>query len=220
MVRDLTAVGYSMVKLEMQEAMKVNAQDKVEEALLDLLLPGSGKKKDSQKSANQAMLPLTIFGTDAVKAAESDGSQTEPAASHGEDMAVTREKFRQWLKEGKLEEKQVEVTVQKQQKMPAMEIFAGGNMEDIESTMQNITSMLTGARTKKKTVTVKEAREILLEEHLDKMIDPDKVADEARSRVEQMGIIFIDEIDKIARRGSRGGAQDVSREGVQRDTLP
>lgn len=220
MVRDLTAVGYSMVKLEMQEAMKVNAQDKVEEALLDLLLPGSGKKKDSQKSANQAMLPLTIFGTDAAKAAESDGSQTEPAASHGEDMAVTREKFRQWLKEGKLEEKQVEVTVQKQQKMPAMEIFAGGNMEDIESTMQNITSMLTGARTKKKTVTVKEAREILLEEHLDKMIDPDKVADEARSRVEQMGIIFIDEIDKIAVSGSRGGGQDVSREGVQRDILP
>lgn len=220
MVRDLTAVGYSMVKLEMQEAMKVNAQDKVEEALLDLLLPGSGKKKDSQKPANQAMLPLTIFGTDAVKAAESDGSQTEPAASHGEDMAVTREKFRQWLKEGKLEEKQVEVTVQKQQKMPAMEIFAGGNMEDIESTMQNITSMLTGARTKKKTVTVKEAREILLEEHLDKMIDPDKVADEARSRVEQMGIIFIDEIDKIAVSGSRGGGQDVSREGVQRDILP
>ncbi|MBP7480364.1 MAG: ATP-dependent protease ATPase subunit HslU [Spirochaetaceae bacterium] len=220
MVRDLTAVGYSMVKLEMQEAMKVNAQDKVEEALLDLLLPGSGKKKDSQKPANQAMLPLTIFGTDAVKAAESDGSQTEPAAPHGEDMAVTREKFRQWLKEGKLEEKQVEVTVQKQQKMPAMEIFAGGNMEDIESTMQNITSMLTGARTKKKTVTVKEAREILLEEHLDKMIDPDKVADEARSRVEQMGIIFIDEIDKIAVSGSRGGGQDVSREGVQRDILP
>ena len=220
MVRDLTAVGYSMVKLEMQEAMKVNAQDKVEEALLDLLLPGSGKKKDSQKSANQAMLPLTIFGTDAVKAAEIDGTQPEPAASHGEDMAVTREKFRQWLKEGKLEEKQVEVTVQKQQKMPAMEIFAGGNMEDIESTMQNITSMLTGARTKKKTVTVKEAREILLEEHLDKMIDPDKVADEARSRVEQMGIIFIDEIDKIAVSGSRGGGQDVSREGVQRDILP
>jgi len=220
MVRDLTAVGYSMVKLEMQEAMKVNAQDKVEEALLDLLLPGSGKKKDSQKSANQAKLPLTIFGTDAAKAAEIDGTQPEPAAPHGEDMAVTREKFRQWLKEGKLEEKQVEVTVQKQQKMPAMEIFAGGNMEDIESTMQNITSMLTGARTKKKTVTVKEAREILLEEHLDKMIDPDKVADEARSRVEQMGIIFIDEIDKIAVSGSRGGGQDVSREGVQRDILP
>ncbi|HOS29236.1 MAG TPA: AAA family ATPase, partial [Treponemataceae bacterium] len=128
MVRDLTAVGYSMVKLEMQEAMKVNAQDKVEEALLDLLLPGSGKKKDSQKSANQAMLPLTIFGTDAAKAVEIDGTQPEPAAPHGEDMAVTREKFRQWLKEGKLEEKQVEVTVQKQQKMPAMEIFAGGNM--------------------------------------------------------------------------------------------
>ena len=155
-----------------------------------------------------------------VKAAEIDGTQPEPAASHGEDMAVTREKFRQWLKEGKLEEKQVEVTVQKQQKMPAMEIFAGGNMEDIESTMQNIISMFTGARTKKKTVTVKEAREILLEEHLDKMIDPDKVADEARSRVEQMGIIFIDEIDKIAVSGSRGGGQDVSREGVQRDILP
>ncbi len=220
MVRDLMAVGYTMVKLEMQEAMKVSAQDKVEEALLDLLLPGSGKKKDNQKQPNQAMLPLTIFGTDAAKAAEQDAVQNDTQSFQAEDMTATREKFRQWLKEGKLEEKQVEVTIQKQQKMPAMEIFAGGNMEDIESTMQNITSMLTGGRTKKKTVTVKEAREILLEEHLDKMIDPDKVADDARNRVEQMGIIFIDEIDKIAVSGSRGGGQDVSREGVQRDILP
>lgn len=220
MVRDLMAVGYTMVKLEMQEAMKVSAQDKVEEALLDLLLPGSGKKKEEQKHSNQAMLPLTIFGTDVSKAAEQDAEQGGTKSYQGEDMAATREKFKQWLKEGKLEDKQVEVTVQKQQKMPAMEIFAGGNMEDIESTMQNITSMLTGARTRKKIVTVKEAREILLEEHLDKMIDPDKVADEARNRVEQMGIIFIDEIDKIAVTGSRGGGQDVSREGVQRDILP
>ncbi len=216
MVRDLMAVGYSMVKLEMQEAMKASAQDKVEDALLDLLLPGSGKKKDEQKHANQTMLPLTIFGTDASKST----AQETPQETNSGEQSATREKFRQWLREGKLEEKQVEVTIQKQQKMPSMEIFAGGNMEDIESTMQNITSMLTGAKTKKKTVTVKDAREILLEEHLDRMIDTDKVADEARSRVEQMGIIFIDEIDKIAVSGSRGGGQDVSREGVQRDILP
>ncbi len=219
MVRDLMAVGYTMVKQEMQESLKASAQEKVEETLLDLLLPGSSKKKDSSHTPPQGMLPLTIFGTDAAKAAEAENVK-ETANFSSEDMTATREKFKQWLKEGKLEDRQVEVTVQKQQKMPAMEIFAGGNMEDIESTMQNITSMITGGRTKKKTVTVKEAREILLEEHLDKMIDPDKVADEARSRVEQMGIIFIDEIDKIAVSGSRGSGQDVSREGVQRDILP
>jgi ATP-dependent HslUV protease ATP-binding subunit HslU len=100
-----------------------------------------------------------------------------------------------------------------------MEILAGGNMEDIEAGMQNITQMITGGRSKKKTVTVAEARHILLEEALDRMIDQDKVADEAKKRVEQMGIIFIDEIDKIAVRGEHGGG-DVSREGVQRDILP
>lgn len=123
------------------------------------------------------------------------------------------------LREGKLEDREVDVTIKRQNSMPTMEIFAGGNMEDLEAGMRQITSLFSGNKTRKKTVTIQEARRILTEEQLDKMIDPDKIADEARERVEQSGIIFIDEIDKIAVKGERGN-QDVSREGVQRDILP
>ena len=90
----------------------------------------------------------------------------------------------------------------------------------MESAMQGIATMLSGPRSSKKNVTIAEARKIILEEELDKMTDPDKVAEEARNRVQEMGIIFIDEIDKIAAKGSGSGGQDVSREGVQRDILP
>ena len=208
MVRDLMAVGYNMVKSEMQEQMKVSVQEKVEEALLDLLLPGSGSKpKTEQKQGSLFALP---------DAAASTGEKEETSSA---DMSATREKFRKMLRDGVLEDRQVEVSVNRRQNMPTMEIFAGGNIEDIETSMASITNMLMGGRSKKKLVTVKEAREILTAEQLDKVIDPDKVCDEARSRVEQMGIIFIDEIDKIAVRERRGG-QDVSREGVQRDILP
>ena len=211
MVRDLMAVGYNMVKSEMQEQMKVSVQEKVEEALLDLLLPGSGSKpKTEQKQGTVFALPGTA-GSD---------SSAENAENNSADMSATREKFRKMLRDGVLEDRQVEVSVNRRQNMPTMEIFAGGNIEDIESSMASITNMLIGGRSKKKLVTVREAREILTAEQLDKVIDPDKVCDEARSRVEQMGIIFIDEIDKIAVRGERSGGQDVSREGVQRDILP
>ncbi|MCQ2594663.1 MAG: ATP-dependent protease ATPase subunit HslU [Treponemataceae bacterium] len=214
MIRDLMAVSYNMVKAEMQEQMKVSAESQVEEKLLDLLLPGSGKKKPEAENAN-------VFGhlpafTDVSGVA---ASQPETSAETG-NMDSTREKFRQMLREGKLEDREVEVSVSKKANVPTMEIFAGGNIEDLEATMQSFSSLLTGNRSKKKMVTIKEAREIITAEQLDKMIDPDKVCDEAKNRVEQMGIIFIDEIDKIAVRGDRGSGQDVSREGVQRDILP
>ncbi len=214
MIRDLMAVSYNMVKAEMQEQMKVSAESQVEEKLLDLLLPGSGKKKAENEGTN-------IFGqlpafTDVSGVAAGQGENSGETGN----MDSTREKFRQMLREGKLEEREVEVSVSRKANVPTMEIFAGGNIEDLEATMQNFSSLLSGNRSKKKMVTIKEAREIITAEQLDKMIDPDKVCDEAKSRVEQMGIIFIDEIDKIAVRGDRGSGQDVSREGVQRDILP
>jgi ATP-dependent HslUV protease ATP-binding subunit HslU len=101
-----------------------------------------------------------------------------------------------------------------------MEIIAGGSIDDLQNSMQGILNMMNGSgRSKKRTLTIKEARKILTEEVLDSMVDHDKVADEAKKRVEQSGIIFIDEIDKIAVHGESHG-QDVSREGVQRDILP
>ena len=130
----------------------------------------------------------------------------------------TREKFRIMLREGKLENREVEITVNQNPQIPAFEMM-GGNMEEIEASLSGIAGFFGGSK-KKKVVTVSRAREILKNEEAEKLIDRDRVSDEARQRVEQTGIIFIDEIDKIAVKGDRGGGPDVSREGVQRDILP
>lgn len=224
MIRDLMAVGYSMVKSEVQETLKAQAEKNTEEILLDLLLPGSNKKKRNRKESSK---PLLIAGSEhdaedensreirvEVNSAE-DGNQAE------DDMHETREKFRKMLRDGRFEDKMVEVSVQ-QSGMPSFEIFAGGSsMEDLESAMSNISSMLMGAgKNKRKTTSVKEARMIIMNDQLDKLVDHDKIVEEAKERVEQMGIIFIDEIDKVASKSERSSGIDVSREGVQRDILP
>ena len=206
----------------MQEQLKAEAEKKVEEKLLDLLLPGSnqkdkkGEKKPDVSSSSESVVPSD-------KPISGNGFFMVSPSAGGEKIAdnSTREKFRTMLREGKLEEREVEVTVSRRGGTPTMEIFAGGSIEDLESTMQNIASMMNGSGSKRRMVTVAEARKILTEDVLDSMVDMDKVADIAKHRVEQMGIIFIDEIDKIANSSSSsGGGQDVSREGVQRDILP
>lgn len=149
---------------------------------------------------------------------EVEEKKQEEPAEEKEKMASTREKFRQMLREGKLEDREVEVVVHK---TPNFNMgMMGGSPEDIESSLNGIQEMLNGGHSKKKTVTVREARNILMEQTLDRQTDSDKVADEAKNRVEQSGIIFIDEIDKIATHGGEGGHAEVSREGVQRDILP
>ncbi|WP_406034023.1 ATP-dependent protease ATPase subunit HslU [Treponema saccharophilum] len=191
MVRDLMAVGFNNVKKEMEESLRKESEPKVEERLLDLLLPGSGEDG----------------------AAKDDGGN-KPVVS-----AETREKFRAMLRSGSLEEREVEVSVKKSRGAPSMGIIAGGSLDDIQSGMMDIQDMLSGKNVKKRFVSVREARKIISEEVLDSMIDADKVSDIARERVEQSGIIFIDEIDKIATKNESSGGQ-VSREGVQRDILP
>ncbi|WP_147615962.1 ATP-dependent protease ATPase subunit HslU [Treponema pectinovorum] len=205
MIRDLMAVGYNNVKSEMEEQMKESSLPKVEERLLDLLLPGTEKKVESEKK-DKAIPEGALIIPASLKPAESDENST-------------REKFRQMLREGKLEEREVEVNVKRQMRGPSMEIIAGGSLDDLQSGMQDLQNMLMGRNNKKRAVTVKEARKILQEEILDSMIDPDKVGDIAKDRVEQSGIIFIDEIDKIASKNQNSSGQ-VSREGVQRDILP
>ncbi len=194
MVRDLMAIGFNDVKAEMEEALRDKSVGIVEEKLLDLLLPGSGKK-DEETETPSPELPLE------------------------ESAQSTREKFRAMLREGKLEKREVELSVPRSMNLPNVEIIAGGSMEDFQSGMQSIANMFSGGRQKRRTVTISEARKIISEQTLDSMVDTDKVADAAKQRVEQSGIIFIDEIDKIAVKGESHG-QDVSREGVQRDILP
>ena len=225
MIRDLMAVGYNDVKAEMEDELREKSTSTVEERLLDLLLPGSGDKKEkktspqpagflTQTSDNEITFDLNQINAANQAAAEQQSKDEESVENH------TREKFRQMLREGKLEDREVEMVVHRNVGAPNMEIIAGGSIDDLQNSMQGIINMINGGgRAKKRSVTIKEARKILSEEVLDGMIDHDKVADIAKTRVEQSGIIFIDEIDKIAVHGSSHG-QDVSREGVQRDILP
>jgi ATP-dependent HslUV protease ATP-binding subunit HslU len=190
MVRDLMSVGLSMVKQEFQEEVREEAQRRAEEGLLDLLLPGIRKEGAEKEVGTQEV-------TDS-------GSKT-------------REKFRQMLRDGVLEERKVEVDVTKKA-FPSMQIFSGTNFEELDINLGNLTNLF-GSKKKQKSVSVKQAREILLAEEMDKLIDMDRVVEMAKQRVEEMGIIFLDEIDKIASKDNRYGP-DVSREGVQRDILP
>lgn len=239
MVRDLMAVGFNNVKKEMEEEMREACGPKVEEKLLDLLLPGTGEndnKKESKEEKSDSsfeIIPFSGSPEDAEKFVNEqnaklvamqaeDEKKAETAQNDAKKAAdkTTREKFRTMLREGKLEDREVEVTVKRQRQLPSMEIIAGGSMDDIQNGMMEIQNMLSGKNLKKKEVSIREARKIITEEVLDSMIDADKVADKAKERVEQSGIIFIDEIDKIATKNGEGHGSNVSREGVQRDILP
>ncbi len=133
----------------------------------------------------------------------------------------TRERFRQMLREGKLEERVVELEVPQRSQAPMVEIFSAAGMEEVQSNIQEMLSSMFPGRRKRRQVKVKEARLLLEQEAAGKLIDMDKVVSLAISRVEQSGIIFLDEIDKVAAKGGGGGSgPDVSREGVQRDLLP
>ncbi len=215
MVRDLLSVAISLVKAEMQVSVRAEAEKRTEEQLLDLLLPGSRVEEPG---------PSTVMG--GLGAPESPAPpvvgfapRSRPALSDGERN--TREKLRERLRKGELDGKSVEVSVTPRAQMPAIEIFSGTNFEEMDVNLGNLGNLgnLFGGRKKKKKVSVKQAREILLNEEMDRLVDMEHVSEAAIERVEQMGIIFIDEIDKIASKENRTGI-DVSREGVQRDILP
>jgi ATP-dependent HslUV protease ATP-binding subunit HslU len=196
MVRDLVSVSVAMVKSELQEGVRDQAERRTEEQLLDLLLPGPSRQ------------PAEGAGFKAP---------TESGGDGGSPSSATREKFRERLRSGELDDKEVEVQITKSS-FPAIEVFSGSNFEEMDLNLGNLGSIF-GGKKKKKRTTVSRAREIIMQEEMEKLVDSDRVSEIARERVEQMGIIFIDEIDKIAAKENRSGV-DVSREGVQRDILP
>ncbi|RKX88483.1 MAG: HslU--HslV peptidase ATPase subunit [Spirochaetes bacterium] len=208
MIRDLMSIGLTMVKKELSEDVKEEAAKRTEEVLLDLLLPGMGKKKSaSPKKTSKNGQPVLI-----------DVSElSNPAVAEDPAQTGTREKFRKMLQEGSLDDKTVEVDIAGGG-FPSIEIFSGTNFEEMDLNLGNLGSIF-GGKKKKKKVTVKRAKEIVLADEMSKLVDTDRASDIAKQRVEDMGIIFIDEIDKVASKEGRSGA-DVSREGVQRDILP
>jgi ATP-dependent HslUV protease ATP-binding subunit HslU len=207
MVRDLMELAVSMVKAEEREKVKAKAQDAVEERLLDLLLPGSTRRS------------MEEMGEGGLTELAADGSleiMTPTEAKPERDN--TREKLRGMLRAGKLEDRFVDLEVA-QRTTPVVEIFSAAGLEELDFNFKEMMSNLLPARTKQRRVKVAEARDILYQEESQRLIDMDRVLEEARRKVEQNGIIFLDEIDKIAGR-DHGRGPDVSREGVQRDLLP
>ncbi len=227
MIRDLTDLAVNMVRAEQTEAVKEKALEQVEDRLLDCLLPPprSIKKQksieedddDDEAEVNEA--PQLAFDLDVE-----DGEEIEPDREEGiseQEKARhlrTREKFRKMLRDGKLEDKPVEISV-KNQSVPFIEIFSPAGIEEMDINLKDMFGSFLPKKVKKRRVTVEEARQILMQEEAEKLIDMDKVVGEAIARVENSGIVFLDEIDKIAGRESKSGP-DVSREGVQRDILP
>ncbi len=190
-IRDLTEISVSMVKAERMASVQEKAAQLAEERLLDLLLPTGARESFS-----------TTSSVDVV----------------GADPSTTREKFRTMLRAGRLDDKPVEIDTQ-QQALPVLEVFSGQGMEEMGINLKDMLSNLMPTRTKRRRVPVREARRLLTQEEAQKLIDMEDVISQAVRRVEDSGIVFLDELDKIA--GREGGhGPDVSRQGVQRDLLP
>ena len=193
MVRDLMEIGVALVRDEESARVRETAETRAEDRLLDLLLPSSLSPK----------VDYTAYP---------DGNPPVPAAQS------TRDKMRILFREGRLDDREVDVEVE--EAGPQMEVLSMPGLEQVGSQFKDIFGKMFPGRKKRRKVKVREAYGLLIQEETQRLVDGDKVADLARERVEQTGIIFIDEIDKVAVPSQGRQGSDVSREGVQRDLLP
>ncbi len=206
MIRDLVELSINMIKAEEQETVQAKAAEIAEEKLLDLLLP---PRATERKVGDM----LTDHEQD------QDVVELPPTEEQIKKQDATREKLRKLLKDGKLDERMVELEVSEARSGPMIEIFSAAGMEDMGLNLKDMLGNMMPQKKKRRNVKVPEALDILAAEEAQKLIDMDKVTKTALDRVEQSGIIFLDEIDKIVGGDSQHGP-DVSREGVQRDLLP
>jgi ATP-dependent HslUV protease ATP-binding subunit HslU len=215
MVRDLVDSAINMVRTEREDEVYPQAEQRADERLLDLLLPPApATPAEETDKADRLGSSVFVVGTTGQAKAEKAGTAEE------ERRQRSREKLRAMLAEGQLDDREVEIEVTPQS-FPMMDMMQPP--QGLEGTDFNFTEMLQEMlpkRTKRRTVKVPEARRVLVDEELKKLVDMDDVVNEALDRVENHGIIFIDEIDKIAGERGQAGGPDVSREGVQRDLLP
>jgi len=211
MIRDLMDISINMVRSEERKSVEEKAAARAEERILDILLP-----------------PVNIS-----RPAAADGNAEAPALDHearyekvhGEsEQTSTREKFRQMLRDGKFADREVEMAVEQAQAAPMVEVFSnsgmGGGLDDIGSNIKEAFGKMFPKKKKNRKMKVKDAIKILEAEEAEKLIDEDKVIRMAVKRTEQTGIVFLDEIDKIAANSSGSQGGEVSRQGVQRDLLP
>lgn len=204
MIRELTEVGIKLVKEEMQREVEGAAKARAEQKLLDLLLPP------------QPAGPQKIF-----RPTDPDSGDEGPAKNLDTDPeSRTREILLKKLRAGELDNREVEVSVKESGNTSMMQVFGASGMEEMGVNLQEMFGRMMPQKSKRRKVNVAEARKILEQESIQELIDMDSVTPAAIDRVENAGIVFLDEIDKIAGRGSQGHGPDVSREGVQRDILP
>ncbi len=200
MIRDLVELAVNILRGEEQERVAAKAAEQAEERLLDILLPPA--KVEKKQEENSPERPV-----------EEMEREIQPAQN------TTRDKLRRLLREGKLDSRKVELEVTESRPAPMIEIFSAGGMEDMGLNIKDMLGNIFPQKKKTIRTTVAEAAEILKEEEAQRLVDMEKVARDALERVEQSGIIFLDEIDKVVGSDS-GHGPDVSREGVQRDLLP
>jgi ATP-dependent HslUV protease ATP-binding subunit HslU len=200
MIRDLTELAVNMAKKEEQEKVETKAEELAEERLLDILLPRSKNEPLPKSEGDQT------------------GNQPEMVSVEKAGDNSTREKLRQMLNDGKLDERYVELEVTNRS-TPMIEIFSSTGIEEMEFNMKEVFGNIFPGKSKRRRLKVPEAMEVLFQEECQKLIDMERVISEAIQMTEQNGIIFLDEMDKVAGSESRHGP-DVSREGVQRDLLP
>ena len=204
MIRELTEVGVKLVKEEMQRDVEEAAKARAEQKLLDLLLPP------------QPSGPQKIF-----RPSDPSSGDEGPARNVESDPETrTREILLKKLRAGEMDQREVEISVKENTSGPMMQMFSASGMEEMGANLQEMMGRMMPQKSKRKKVSVAEARKILEQEAALDLIDMESVTALAVDRVENAGIIFLDEIDKIAGRGRQGSGPDVSREGVQRDILP
>ena len=206
MVRDLVDLAVNMVKEEEKNRIEGLAEANAEDMILDLFLP-PGPVTASGPAGGAS---FTIENLDLPVETEKPGENS------------TREKFRQMLRDGKLDDRELEISLSEAKSMPMIEIMTTSGMEDMQSNIQDAFSKIFPRKKKNRKMKVPEALEAVTKEEMEKLVDMDQVIKEALKRTEQSGIIFLDEIDKIASPGGSSGTHgpEVSREGVQRDLLP
>ena len=206
MIRDLTQLAVTMVTREAEEGVRGKAEAQAEERLLDLLLPRPPAHGAS--AADQTATSVIPLGYDGAVKQEYQGQ-------------TTRERFREMLRRGELNDRVVELAVPATGGTPVVEVFSASGMEEMQNSLQDAFSKFFPKKKQPRRMKVPEALEFLKKEEAERLVDNESVTEKAIRRTEQSGIIFLDEIDKIASRGgASSGSPEVSREGVQRDLLP